>query len=250
MLILRSILFNIAFYINVLLWMLVALPTLVMPRKVFMGIARLWSLSSLWLVKVIAGMKFELRGAENIPKGGFIVVGKHQSAWETFVLFSLFDDPCFILKRELAWIPLFGLYVLKSDMVPIDRKSGVKAMTTMNARALAAINNGRQIIIFAEGTRRMPGAKPAYKQGFSHLYSAIGVPILPLALNSGVFWPRRSFLRRPGTVVVKIMPLVGVGLPRVEAQALVQQQIEAASDRLLAEAGWQKPAGGDVPSSS
>jgi 1-acyl-sn-glycerol-3-phosphate acyltransferase len=250
MLTIRSILFNIAFYLNLLFWMLVSIPTLVMPRKVFMGITKLWSLSSLWLARVIVGMKFELRGAQNIPKDGCIVVGKHQSAWEAFVLFSLFEDPCFILKRELAWIPLFGLYVLKSHMVPIDRKSGVRAMTTMNARALAAINSGRQIIIFAEGTRRSPGAEPAYKQGFSHLYSAIGVPILPLALNSGVFWPRRSFMRKPGTVVVEILPLVPAGLPRAQAQALVQEQIETASNRLLVEAGWQKPVAGNESAAS
>jgi 1-acyl-sn-glycerol-3-phosphate acyltransferase len=241
LLILRSALFNLAFYLNMIMWMIIALPTLVMPRRVFMWIARQWSLSSLWLLKVIAGTHYELRGAENIPETGCIIVSKHQSVWETFVLFSLFKDPCVILKRELAWIPVFGWYVLKTEMVPIDRSAGASTITLMNARAKAAIDSGRQILIFAEGTRRMPGAKPAYKQGFSHLYSAIGAPVLPMALNSGVFWQRRQFLRRPGTVVVEILPLIPAGLPRAELQALAQQQIEDASNRLLAEAGWTTP---------
>jgi 1-acyl-sn-glycerol-3-phosphate acyltransferase len=241
LLILRSAAFNIAFYLNLIMWMIIALPTLVVPRRYFMWIARQWSLTSLWLLRVITGTRFELRGGERIPHEGCIVVGKHQSVWETFALFSLFADPCFILKRELAWIPFFGWYVLKSDMVPINRTAGVSTMTLMNARARAAIEKGRQIIIFAEGTRRAPGAPPAYKQGFSHLCTAIGAPVLPLALNSGVFWPRRQFLRRPGTVVVEILPLIPAGLPRAKLRALVQEQIEEASNRLMAEAGWTPP---------
>lgn len=237
-LILRSAAFNLAFYLNLVMWMTVALPTLVMPRRFFMWIARQWSLTSLWLLKMITGTRFELRGAEHIPADGCIVVGKHQSVWETFALFSLFSDPCFILKRELTWIPFFGWYVLKSGMVPINRGAGKGIMAKMNASAKAAIAKRRQIVIFAEGTRRMPGAPPVYKQGYSHLYSAIDAPVLPLALNSGLFWPRRRFLRHPGTVVVEILPLIPPGLPRAQLQALVQSQIEAASDRLLAEAGW------------
>ena len=238
-LILRSTLFNIAFYLNLILWMIIGLPTLLLPRRFFMWITRQWSLSSLWLLKVIANTHFELRGAENIPEGGFIVVGKHQSTWETFVLFSQFRDPCFILKRELAWIPVFGWYVLKTEMVPINRGAGSSVMAKMNAKASAAIKQNRQILIFAEGTRRMPGAPAAYKQGFSHLYAAINAPVLPLALNSGVFWPRRQFLRKPGTIVIELLPLIPAGLPRTELQALVQQQIEDASNRLLEEAGWK-----------
>jgi 1-acyl-sn-glycerol-3-phosphate acyltransferase len=239
MLILRSALFNIAFYVNIILWMLAALPTLVMPRRIFMRVAAAWARSSLWLLKVIVGTHFELRGRENLPEGGCIVVGKHQSLWETFALFAVLPDPCFILKRELAWIPLFGWYVLKSDMVPINRSAGQSAMAVMNDAARRAIANGRQIMIFAEGTRRAPGAPPAYKQGFSHLYVATEAAIVPLALNSGVFWPRRKFIRRPGTVVVEILPAIPPGLPRTEAQARVQAAIEESSDRLLVEAGWR-----------
>ncbi len=238
MILLRSALFNLAYYVNIILWMVAALPTLLMPRQVFMAVARAWARSSLWLLKIIAGTRFELRGQANMPEGGCIIVGKHQSLWETFALFVVVKDPCFILKRELAWIPLFGWYVWKSDMVPIDRSAGQATMAKMNEAAKQAIADGRQILIFAEGTRRAPGAPPAYKQGFSHLYAATGATLVPLALNSGVFWPRRQFIRRPGTVVVEILPPIPPGLPRGEVQARVQDEIEAASNRLLVEAGW------------
>jgi 1-acyl-sn-glycerol-3-phosphate acyltransferase len=239
MLVLRSLLFNIAFYVNVILWMIAALPTLLMPRRVFMRVAAAWARSTLWLLKVIVGCGFELRGAGNIPPGGCLVVGKHQSVWETVALFAIFPDPCVILKRELAWIPMFGWYVIKSHMVPINRKAGQAAMNQMNARAVEAIADGRQMLIFAEGTRRAPGAPPAYKQGFSHLYMVCNAPLVPFALNSGVFWPRRKFIRHPGTVVVEILPAIPAGLPRAEVQARTQEAIEEASNRLLVEAGWK-----------
>ncbi|MGL4729138.1 MAG: lysophospholipid acyltransferase family protein [Bosea sp. (in: a-proteobacteria)] len=239
MLFLRSLLFNIAYYINVILWMIIAIPTLVMPRRFFMGIADAWARSSLWLLKVIVGCDFELRGKENLPAGGCLLVGKHQSVWETVALFAIFKDPCVILKRELAWIPMFGWYVIKSHMVPIDRKAGQVSMAKMNARAVEAIAAGRQMLIFAEGTRRAPGAPPAYKQGFSHLYAACNAPLVPFSLNSGVFWPRRQFIRRPGKVIMEILPAIPPGLPRIEVQARVQEVIEESSNRLLAEAGWK-----------
>jgi 1-acyl-sn-glycerol-3-phosphate acyltransferase len=188
----------------------------------------------------------EVRGRENIPAGGFIVVGKHQSLWETFALITLFEDPCFILKRELSWIPLFGWYVWKGDMIAIDRRAGAPTIALMNAKAAQEIADGRQILIFAEGTRRPVGAPPAYKQGFSHLYAEIGAAILPLALNSGVYWPRRKFLRKPGTVLVEIMPAIPPGLPRTEAYARTVAAIEASSTRLLAEAGWRGANGGET----
>jgi 1-acyl-sn-glycerol-3-phosphate acyltransferase len=239
MLFLRSLAFNIAFYVNIILWMIAALPTLVLPRPAIMRMTAGWARSNLWLLKVIVGCHFELRGAHHIPPGGCLAVGKHQSLWETFALFAIFRDPCVILKRELAWIPVFGWYILKWRMVPIDRKAGQAVMARMNAHAVEAIAAGRQMLIFAEGTRRAPGAPPAYKQGFSHLYAACAAPLVPFALNSGVFWPRRKFIRRPGTIVIEILPALPPGLPRAEVLARTQEVIEEASHRLLAEAGWR-----------
>jgi 1-acyl-sn-glycerol-3-phosphate acyltransferase len=203
MLALRSLLFNIAFYINLLVWVTVFLPAFVFPRKTFFWVPRGWARSSLWLLKWIAGTRLELRGVERIPPGGLIVAAKHQSAWETFAMLALFEDPAFIMKRELMWIPGFGWYAWKGDMIGIDRKAGSAALIEMSRRAKAAAEQGRQIIIYPEGTRRAPGAPAAYKFGIAHLYTTLGVPCLPVALNSGLFWPRHSFLRRPGTIVVE-----------------------------------------------
>ncbi len=236
MLVLRSALFNALYYVNLILWMLVFLPLFVLPRIWFIRVAQMQARSSLWLLRVVAGVRLEVRGRERIPPGGLIVASKHQSLWETFALFTLFDDPCYILKRELMWIPIFGWFTIKGGMVPIDRKAGSAALAAMNARAREEVRErGRQIIIFPEGTRRAPGAEPAYKYGMAHLYASLGVPILPVALNSGLYWPRRRFIRRPGPVVVEIGEAIAPGRDRDVVFREVQAQIEAMSGRLLVE---------------
>lgn len=231
----RSILFNAAFYLNTLLWMMMLLPLLAAPRKVFMHGAKAWARSSLRLLEVIAGTKSEYRGLDRIPPGGLIVAAKHQSAWETLALVPIFEDPTFILKRELMWIPLFGWYLAKARCVPIDRRAGSQALAQMNERAREEVRAGRQILIFPEGTRKAPGARPAYKYGVAHLYENLAVPCLPVALNSGLYWPRRAMVRRPGTIRAEILEPIAPGMPREAFFPLLQSQIEAASNRLLAE---------------
>jgi 1-acyl-sn-glycerol-3-phosphate acyltransferase len=231
----RSVLFNIAFYLNTLLWMLLLLPLFAAPHKVFMRGPKAWARSTLWLLRVIAGTKSEYLGLERIPPGGLIVAAKHQSAWETLALVPLFEDPTFILKRELMWIPLFGWYLAKARCVPIDRRAGSLALTKMNQRAREEAQSGRQILIFPEGTRKAPGARPAYKYGVAHLYENLGVPCLPIALNSGLYWPRRAVIRRPGTVRAEILEPIPPGMPRDAFFALLQSRIEASTNRLLAE---------------
>ena len=235
MLILRSLAFNAAFYLNMVLWLILLIPGFFMPRRVFMRLVRMWALVSLWLLRVLAGTRVEVRGRDKIPPGGALVASKHQSLWETFALVTIFDDPTFILKRELMWIPFFGWYTWKAGCVPVNRKAGSLALVQMTARAKEEARHGRQIIIFPEGTRRPPGAPPAYKYGVAHLYQNLGFPCIPVALNSGLYWPRRRFIRRPGTIRVEILDPIAPGLPREEFFARVQGGIEAASDRLLAE---------------
>jgi 1-acyl-sn-glycerol-3-phosphate acyltransferase len=184
----------------------------------------------------VAGIKFEVRGGEKIPKGALLVAAKHQSAWETFALQTLFDNPLFILKRELLWIPFFGWLLWKGRMVAIDRRAGSRALSDMTARACEELADGRQLIIFPEGTRRPAGAEPKYKFGVAHLYEAAGVTCLPVALNSGVFWPRRSILRYPGTVVIEVLDPIPPGLDKSEFFARLQDTIETATARLVAEA--------------
>lgn len=235
MLVFRSLLFNIAFYIHLVVWLLILLPAMLVPRRTFMSGVKLWARSSLWLLRVTAGTKIEVRGMERIPAGGLLIASKHQSLWETFALVPLFDDPAFILKRELMWIPFFGWYAWKGGSVPVNRKAGSQALIQMTARARQEAKHGRQIVIFPEGTRRPAGAPPAYKFGVAHLYQNLGVPCLPIALNSGLYWPRRRFIRRPGTIRVEILDPIPSGLPRDEFFRQMQDVIETASDGLLAE---------------
>ncbi|MEA2871622.1 MAG: 1-acyl-sn-glycerol-3-phosphate acyltransferase [Hyphomicrobiales bacterium] len=229
---LRSVLFNLLFYLNLALHIVVAIPTFVLPRRVFMAIAKSWGRTSNWLLRVVAGVKVEYRGLEKIPPGALLVASKHQSFWEAFTLLTLFDDPAFIVKRELMWIPFFGWLLWKADQVPVDRKAKGGAMAGMIASARKALGTGRQIVIFPEGTRTAPGAPPAYKSGVTHLYAAAGVPCLPVALNSGLYWPRRKFLRRPGTIVLEVLDPIPPGLDRDEFATRLEREIETAQGRL------------------
>ena len=234
--IVRSVVFNILFYSNLLVQMAPALATLLMPRAVILAVGKLWARSNLWLLRVICGISVEFRGMDKIPAGPLIVASKHQSLWETFALVPLFSDPAFIMKRELMWLPLFGWLTWKADMIPVDRSKRAQAMAHLIARAARELARNRQVVIFPEGTRRAPGAEPRYKYGVVQLYLETGVPCLPIALNSGLFWPRRSFLRYPGTIVVEVLDPIPAGLSKVAFFELLQREIETATARLVKEA--------------
>jgi 1-acyl-sn-glycerol-3-phosphate acyltransferase len=231
----RSILFNILFYLNLVVLLIIAIPTLLLPPQAIIGMAKLWGRISLWLLCVVCGTKYEFRGLDRIPKGPLIVAAKHQSTWETFALLSLFKHPIFIIKRELTWIPLFGWFTIKGKMIPVDRGSGSQALSAMTVRAREVIRGGRQLFIFPEGTRRAAGAEARYKFGVAHLYDVIGVPCVPVALNSGLFWRRRSFIRLPGTIVVEFLDPIEPGLDKQTFFQRLQDEIETATARLVKE---------------
>ena len=231
----RSVAFNFLFYLNLILHVIGAIPTYALPRRAFMAMAKSWGYTSGWLLRVVAGTRVELRGLEKIPPGALLVAAKHQSVWETFTLLTLFDDPAYIFKRELQWIPVFGWYAWKSRMIPVDRGARGGAMVGMIARAREEFSRGRQIIIFPEGTRTSPGAPPAYKSGVAQIYAACGVPCIPVALNSGLYWPRRKFLRYPGTIVLDVLDPIPPGLERDEFAARLKREIELATGRLVAD---------------
>ena len=231
----RSVVFNVLFYLNTLVYLIIALPTFLMPYRAIIAVAKSWGRTNLVLLRV-AGIDCEIRGREKIPQGPLIVAAKHQSAWETFALISLFDNPLFIVKRELQWIPIFGWLMIKGRMVPIDRSAGSQALSTMTERARVELSAGRQLIIFPEGTRRPAGAEPRFKFGVAHLYASTGVPCVPIALNSGLFWPRRSIRRLPGTVLVEILDPIPPGLDKDIFFKRLQHDIETATARLIAEA--------------
>ena len=182
---------------------------------------------------VVCNTKVEYRGLEKIPAGPLIVASKHQSMWETFALLQFFDQPLYILKRELKWIPFFGWYLVKCDMIGIDRSAGGRALLKMARRAGSEVRHGRQLIIFPEGTRMAVDAPPDYKSGVAQIYVNSGVSCLPVALNSGLFWPRRTFMRYPGTLVVEFLDPLPPGLKRNEFTARVSNVIEEATNRLV-----------------
>ena len=230
---LRSLVYNVLFYVLLVFWNIVAIPTFLMPRRAFMAVAKMWARSSVWLLRVVCNTRLEVRGLEKIPVGPLIVASKHQSMWETFALMPYFDAPLFIYKRELAWIPFFGWYLMKSGMIGVDRGGGMRSLMEMARRAPKEIRSGRQLIIFPEGTRTPVGAPPDYMTGVGQIYTSSGVPCLPVALNSGLFWPRRTFMRYPGTLVVEFLDPLPAGLNRKEFIVRIATVIEAATNRLV-----------------
>jgi 1-acyl-sn-glycerol-3-phosphate acyltransferase len=234
-LVFRSVLFDALFYVNLIVHMIVGLPTLVLPYPVLHAFIRSYARTSLWLLRVVCGTKVEWRGLEKIPPKACILACKHQSLWETFALFAVIADPIYILKRELMWIPGFGWYTWKAGMIPIDRSAGMAALSRMTVRARAALEGSRQLVIFPEGTRTAPGAQPNYKPGVAHVYNKTGVACVPVALNSGLFWPRRSLRRLPGTILVEFLDPIAPGLDTQTFYARLQTVLEAATARLVAE---------------
>jgi len=233
--IVRSLVFNALFYVNTALWLIAALPTFFMPYRAIIEVAKAWGRFNRALTRMVAGIDYEIRGAEKIPRGPVIVAAKHQSAWETFALLSLFDNPTFIIKRELQWIPIFGWFTIKGRMVPVQRGAGSQTLTNMIERARIELSRGRQLVIFPEGTRRAPGAEPRYKYGVAQLYAAEGVPCIPIALNSGLFWPRRSLRRNPGTILVEVLDPILPGLDKDVFLERLKNEIETATARLIVE---------------
>ena len=188
------------------------------------------------MLSTICGIEVVYRGLDHVPAGGFILASKHQSFLDILVLLRLAPHFTFVLKRELTWIPIFGQFLLRAGMIGIDRSKGRAVLATLNQRVEKALRAGQQLIIFPEGTRRPAGAEPAYRTGVAHLYTASGSTCLPVAMNAGLFWPRRSFRRYPGTLVVDIQPAIAPGLERGAFLSELQARIEAAGNRLIAEA--------------
>ena len=232
----RSLLFNVLFYVTTVLFVVLGSPLLLAPRRWAMAALMWHARTELWLLKHVVGLDCELRGAEKLPQGPCLVAAKHQSAWETFALVPLFRDPALLMKRELFWIPFHGWFSYKFGMIPVDRDKGPMALRRMLRVAKTRVAAGREILIFPEGTRRAPGAPPDYKSGVVLLYDALGVPCVPVALNSGHFWRRRSLTLHPGTVVVEFLDPIPPGLPKAEFLERLKTSIETATNRLLEEA--------------
>jgi len=233
---LRSTLFQVIFYLAFIVQMIVFTPFyFLLPRKTALGIAKFWCRGNLFMADKIAGISYELQGLENLPKGGFIIAAKHQSFWDTFALVPALADPVFILKRELIWIPLFGWYLAKQRMIAIDRAAKARAIPKMIEQAKQAMAESRQLIIYPEGTRKVPGDAPDYKYGIAKLYADLNVPVVPVVQQAGLFWPRKSVLRHPGHIVIRFLPPIEPGMDSRKFFLHLAGYTERESDRLLVE---------------
>lgn len=232
----RSLVYAAVFYITTALFLVLGSWLLLAPRAWAMAGLALHGKTCVTLLGWICGTKLEVRAREHLPNGPCLVVAKHQSAWDTFALIPLFRDPAVVLKDELKWVPLYGWFCVKFAHILVKREKASVALKTLVADARDRVANEREILIFPEGTRRAPAAPPDYKPGYIALYEQLGVPVVPLALNSGLFWPRRSIWRYAGTIVVTFLEPVKPGLPRAEFKKRIEAVIEKESAALVTEA--------------
>lgn len=236
MLLLRSLIFALFFYLSTAIFVVGGSFLLFGPRRWAMAGLKAHAIVSLWLLRVIVGTKMEVRGREKLPRAPYLVASKHQSAWDTFALIPIFSDPAMVMKWELTLIPFYGWFSRKFEHVFVRRDRGPAALRRLVHDANDRARAGREIVLFPEGTRRPPAAEPDYKSGAVALYEGLGLQCVPVALNSGLYWPRRQLIRYPGTIVVEILDPLPPGMPRKEFKARLQQEIEAAANRLIIEA--------------
>lgn len=242
MLALRSLVFNAAFYLNLIVQMILWSPFFFLaPRKKAWFVPKVWARSSLWLQAKLAGTRSRITGQENLPAGSFILAPKHQSFWDTIAFFPYLRDPLYILKRELTWIPFFGWYIIKMRLIPVNRGNRSLALKKVVVDAKREMAEDRQLIIYPEGTRRAPGDEPAYKYGIVELYAQLGLPVVPVAHVAGLYWPRRKFLRYPGTIQARFLPAIPAGLDRDEFLRRLIAETERGCDELLAAAARDEP---------
>jgi len=226
MLVLRSLAFHLALFALTIGVGVFCLPVFLYPRRHVIALGRWWSRTMVAMLVAIVGLRYEVRRPVAAPPRPAIYAFKHQSAWETLVMPLLLHDPAIVLKSNLLLIPIFGWFLFRHGMIPIDRRGRARALRGMLAAARRAAALGRPIVIFPEGTRTRPGERRPYHRGVVALYRGLGLPVVPVALNSGRFWAKRSFLRRPGTITVAFLPPIPPGLESDEFLRLLEDRIE------------------------
>lgn len=230
---LGSLLFNAGFYAISTVLAIVGLPVLVLPQGAVIVWSRLWCRSVLGWLALTTGLRHRVVGREHLPTGPYILAIKHQSTWETLAANLEFPNCAFVLKRELMWIPVVGWMMGRAGNVGIDRAAGAKALRAILRDTRRALDDGRPVVIFPEGTRTAPGSTRPYQPGVAALYSQLKVQVVPVALNSGVFWGRRTFLKKPGTITLQILPPIQPGLSRSAFMDLLRERIEGATAALV-----------------
>lgn len=238
MVLVRSLLFNLAFFAFTAVGAVLLSPALALGRDVSLALVRWWARQVLMLLRTLAGVAVRVTGREHLPAGGpALIAAKHQSAFDTIVWLALLPRPAYVLKKELLAIPFYGWFTARAGQIGVDRGAGAAAMRSLLRGADAAWADRRQVVIFPQGTR--VAARPGtvehhpYQPGVTALYARGKLPVIPVATDSGRFWPRRSFLKHPGTITVALLPPIPPGLPRPAFEAQLAATIEAASDALL-----------------
>src|SRR5471030_2705740 len=231
----RSLLFNVGWYAGSTVIALAGAPILLLPRRAVVAWARVWIAFVLWWLRLTCGLCHRVTGLENLPKGPVIIAAKHQSSWETLAFTLLFDDIAIVLKRELLFIPVVGWAMARAGNIAVARGEGASALRGLLRQAKATIAAGRSIAIFPEGTRVAPGDQKPYQAGAAALYRQLGLPVVPVALNSGLFWGRLKFVKRPGVITLEILPPIAPGLGRETFMATLRERIETATARLVTE---------------
>lgn len=234
MLYIRAIIYQLVLIITVIPYAFACLLWAPLPLHWRYKLTTGWPRFAVWCAKVILGIRWEIIGAENLPNGPAVVLSKHQSAWETlFFTTHLPRDICFVYKKELHRIPFFGWGIALLRMIPIDRSKGKDAFEQVIHVGKARLDAGRWPLLFPEGTRIAPGKKGRYKQGGAVLAVRCGVPVIPIAHNAGECWPRKAFIKKPGTITVSIGPLIPTeGRLASEVNQDVEQWIEGEMRRL------------------
>ncbi len=245
MTLLRSLIFNFTFYSITALACIIFIPTLLFPRSTILWVTKLWLSIVYFLEKNILKLTFEVRGQEHIPaQGNYIVAAKHQSAYETLKLHYLLNDPTIVLKKELLSIPLFGFFLNKLGVIAIDRSNKEEAIKSIVNGAKIMETQKRPILIFPQGTRvdtNTTTKEKPYKGGIVKMYSHTDMPIIPLALNSGMFWGRNSFIKNSGKVIFEFLPPIETGLPDKKVIKALQDRLEDKSIALMVEAKQNYP---------
>lgn len=228
----RSTLFNILFFSYTAVALICVMPLILISTPAVRWYSRQWARVVFFLARNVAGITWELRGHTELLKPGTLVACKHQSAWDTIVFVLIFDGPTYVMKKELGYVPLYGWLARNQGHIFVDRKAGASAMRNLKRQSQAALKGGRSIVIFPQGTRVAPRTAAPYQPGVAGLYSAAQAPVVPVALNSGLFWGRRKYLKHPGTILMEVLPEIPAGLDRATLMREIETRIETATTRL------------------
>jgi 1-acyl-sn-glycerol-3-phosphate acyltransferase len=237
MIVLRSALFNSVFFVLTFLYTLPATAVRLVSPDSVLFIAMFWARTMVLALRIICGIRLEVTGLDRIPPGPALISSRHQSAFDTFIWMTLLPRCCYVLKQELINIPLFGKLIMAARMIPIDREAGTAAIRTLLRESERAVREGRQIVIFPEGTRSEPGRPGAIQAGVLALANRTGLPVIPVATDSGLCWGRRAFRKRPGTIHI----LIGDPIPPTADRRALARALELGMGALDREQGFGVP---------